>query len=86
MVGSRALSVSKEEGVCGLPRSAYNLSLNRPPLKIEKRRGVRMIYASASLKMLVLDESGETVLEARTFITHTLSRCSMRYGLDSLAL
>jgi hypothetical protein len=33
------LSVSKEEGVCGLPRSASSHSLNRPILKMEKQRG-----------------------------------------------
>jgi hypothetical protein len=33
------LSISKEEGVCGLPRSAFSPGLNRPTLKIEKRRG-----------------------------------------------
>ena len=39
MVGSRALSISKEEGVCELPRSASSPSLNRPTLKMEKQRG-----------------------------------------------
>ena len=39
MVDSRALSVSKEEGVCELPRSAFNPGLNRPTLKMEKQRG-----------------------------------------------
>ena len=29
----------KEEGVCGLSRSASSPGLNRPTLKIEKRRG-----------------------------------------------
>jgi hypothetical protein len=29
----------KEEGVCGFPRSASSLSLNRPTLKMEKQRG-----------------------------------------------
>jgi hypothetical protein len=33
------LSIFKEEGVCGLPRSAFSLGLNRPTLKIQKRRG-----------------------------------------------
>ena len=40
MVGSRAFSVSKEEEVCGLPRSASNPDLNRLILKMEKQRGV----------------------------------------------
>ena len=31
--------VSKEEGVCGLPRSASSPRLNRPTLKMEKQRG-----------------------------------------------
>ena len=41
MVGSRALylSISKEEGVCGLPRSASSPGLNRPTIKMEKQRG-----------------------------------------------
>ena len=34
-----ALSISKEKRVCGLPRSASNPDLNRPTLKMEKRRG-----------------------------------------------
>jgi hypothetical protein len=29
----------KEEGVCGFPRSASSLGLNRPTLKMEKQRG-----------------------------------------------
>jgi hypothetical protein len=33
------LSISEEEGVCGLPRSASSPSLNRPTLKMEKQRG-----------------------------------------------
>ena len=33
------LSVSKEEGVCGLPRSVSSPGLNRPTLKMEKKRG-----------------------------------------------
>ena len=40
------LSVSKEEGVCGLPRSASNLGLNRPTLKMEKQRGAVNISES----------------------------------------
>jgi hypothetical protein len=38
-----------QEGVCGLPRGASSPSLNRPPLKMEKWRVVkiRMTYASA---------------------------------------
>ena len=38
MVGSIALSVSKEEGVCGLTRSASSTSLNKPTLKMEKQK------------------------------------------------
>jgi hypothetical protein len=34
------LSISKEEGVCGLPRSASSPDLNRPNLNMEKWRGV----------------------------------------------
>ena len=30
------LSISKEEGVCGLPRSASSPGLNRPTLNMEK--------------------------------------------------
>jgi hypothetical protein len=33
------LSISKEEGVCGLRRSASSPDLNRPILKMEKQRG-----------------------------------------------
>jgi hypothetical protein len=42
MVGSRVflyLSVSKEDGMCGLPRSTSSFGLNRPTLKMEKQKG-----------------------------------------------
>ena len=39
MVGSKALSISKEAGVCGLLRSASNPDLNRPTFKMEKWKG-----------------------------------------------
>ena len=45
------LSISKEEGVCGLPRSTSSPSLNRPPLKMEKRRGAAKIRVGRCWKL-----------------------------------